>query len=140
MMVKQWYQRRVRGIICFPTSIPSKQTTFISSVYCLLFIFAVQYIQSLEINYNHIQARMSQPALVRSLYRQFLREGNKFSTYNFREYTKRRVRDGFRENAKETDPQKLEALIKRAKDDLDLVKRQVAVHALYANRKLVVEG
>ncbi|KAG1435803.1 hypothetical protein G6F56_013828 [Rhizopus delemar] len=75
-----------------------------------------------------------------SLYRQFIRHGNKFASYNFRDYAIRRSRDGFRANMNETNPEKLTALIEKAKNDLIAVKRQAAISQMYTKGEhLVVE-
>ncbi|CEI96528.1 hypothetical protein G6F70_007280 [Rhizopus microsporus] len=77
---------------------------------------------------------------VLSLYRQFLRHGKKFASYNFRDYTIRRSKDGFRANMNETDPEKITALLEKAKHDLDVVKRQAAISQMYTRGEhLVVE-
>ncbi|EIE90903.1 hypothetical protein G6F46_003462 [Rhizopus delemar] len=77
---------------------------------------------------------------VLSLYRQFLRYGNKFASYNFRDYTIRRSRDGFRANMNETNPEKLAALIEKAKYDLAALKRQATISQMYTKGEhLVVE-
>lgn len=86
---------------------------------------------------------MANPAVqseVLALYRDFMRYGRKFPTYNFRDYTIRRARDAFKAHAGETDPDKIQALIQKAKQDLEVVKRQVIVGSLYTHgQKLVVE-
>ncbi|KAL6048930.1 LYR motif-containing protein 4 [Balamuthia mandrillaris] len=76
---------------------------------------------------------------VLSLYKQFLRNATKFSNYNFREYTKRRAREGFEENRAVTDPKQLEQLVFRARQDLQVVERQATISHMYGSRKLVVE-
>ncbi|KAI7876942.1 hypothetical protein K492DRAFT_172085 [Lichtheimia hyalospora FSU 10163] len=77
---------------------------------------------------------------VLSLYRNFLRYGNKFSSYNFRDYAVRRSRDAFRANANEADPEKIAAMISKAEKELEIVKRQALISTLYTTgEKLVVE-
>ncbi|KAG0173341.1 hypothetical protein DFQ28_008775 [Apophysomyces sp. BC1034] len=79
-------------------------------------------------------------AQVLSLYREFFRHGNKFASYNFRDYALRRSRDGFRANAAETDPAKIAQHIERAQQDLAVLKRQAAISSLYTTgEKLVIE-
>ncbi|KAI9261107.1 hypothetical protein BY458DRAFT_515865 [Sporodiniella umbellata] len=75
-----------------------------------------------------------------SLYRQFIRHGNRFASYNFRDYTIRRSRDGFRAHMNETHPEKIAALIEKAKEDLIVLKRQAAISQMYTKGEhLVVE-
>jgi LYR motif-containing protein 4 len=74
-----------------------------------------------------------------SLYRSLLRTGAQFSQYNFREYARRRTRDAFREHKNETDPQRLQDLVNRAINDLQMMKRQTAISKMYNMDKLVVE-
>ncbi|KAI8981866.1 hypothetical protein BDF20DRAFT_817350 [Mycotypha africana] len=87
---------------------------------------------------------MSTPATsqkVLSLYRQFIRHGNKFATYNFREYTLRRSHDAFRANMKETSPEKISEFIAKAENDLAVVKRQSAISQMFSSGDpLVVEA
>lgn len=75
-----------------------------------------------------------------SLYRQFLRSGNKFGAYNFRDYAIRRARDGFRSHMNETNPEKIAAFINKAEQDLKVVQRQSAISTMFnSGEKLVVE-
>ena len=74
-----------------------------------------------------------------SLYRSLLRTGAQFSQYNFREYARRRTRDAFREHMNETDSQRIQDLVNRAINDLQMMKRQSAISKMYNMDKLVVE-
>lgn len=77
---------------------------------------------------------------VLSLYRSFIRHGNKFAAYNFRDYTLRRSRDAFRANMNETSPEKIAAFIEKAETDLAVVRRQAAISQMYSTGEhLVVE-
>ncbi|KAI9249460.1 hypothetical protein BDA99DRAFT_523866 [Phascolomyces articulosus] len=79
-------------------------------------------------------------AQVLSLYRDFMRYGNKLAAYNFRSYAIRRSRDGFRAHANESDATKIASLINKAKQDLEMVKRQAIISSLYTSgQKLVIE-
>ncbi|EHK17175.1 uncharacterized protein TRIVIDRAFT_41665 [Trichoderma virens Gv29-8] len=80
------------------------------------------------------------PQQARSLYRQLLRQGNEFSSYNFREYAKRRTRDAFRENAAVEDPRKIQELIQKGLKELQTMKRQTVIGQFYKLDRLVVEG
>ncbi|KAJ9573695.1 hypothetical protein L9F63_008908 [Diploptera punctata] len=73
------------------------------------------------------------------LYKTLLRESQKFHSYNFRLYALRRIRDEFRENKSLTDSAKISEAIKKASDNLEIVKRQVVVGNLYTAEKLVIE-
>jgi hypothetical protein len=77
--------------------------------------------------------------VVLSLYRSLLRTGAQFSQYNFREYARRRTHDAFREHMNETDPQRIQDLVNRAINDLQMMKRQTAISKMYNMDKLVVE-
>ncbi|PVI02316.1 hypothetical protein DM02DRAFT_589658 [Periconia macrospinosa] len=80
------------------------------------------------------------PYQVRSLYRSLLRQGSQFAAYNFREYAKRRTRDGFREHQKEGDERRIQELIQRGLKDLQMMKRQTVVSQFFQMDRLVVEG
>ncbi|CAO3594475.1 unnamed protein product [Absidia cylindrospora] len=76
-----------------------------------------------------------------SLYRDLLRHGNKFSSYNFRAYAVRRSKDAFRAHQNETDPAVITQLLKKGESDLQVVKRQAAISNLYTTGDhLVVEN
>lgn len=84
---------------------------------------------------------MSTSTKVLSLYRNFIRHGNKFSSYNFRDYTLRRSRDAFRSNMNETSSDKIASFITKAEQELAVVKRQAAISQMYTNGEhLVVEA
>lgn len=73
------------------------------------------------------------------LYRNLLRESSKFQNYNFREYALRRVRYSFQQHKNEGDASKIQEFVKCAEENLQLIKRQVAVGKLYMDPPLVVE-
>jgi len=76
---------------------------------------------------------------VLSLYRELMRESNKFEAYIYRKYFLRRVRDAFRENKNITDETSIENLIRDGQKNLAIIKRQVIINDLYKTDKLVVE-
>ncbi|CAN8100613.1 unnamed protein product [Discula destructiva] len=80
------------------------------------------------------------PHQVRSLYRQLLRQGEQFASYNFREYAKRRTRDAFRENKAVDDPRQIQELVQKGLKELQMMKRQTVVSQFYQLDRLVVEG
>ncbi|XP_059145891.1 LYR motif-containing protein 4-like [Physella acuta] len=74
-----------------------------------------------------------------SLYKQLLRESNKLSDYNFRMYALRRTKDAFKENKAETNVTKIQDLVAKAKENLDILKRQALISHLFGSNKLVIE-
>ncbi|XP_074204147.1 LYR motif-containing protein 4 isoform X1 [Camelus bactrianus] len=69
----------------------------------------------------------SSRAQVLDLYRAMLRESKHFSAYNYRTYAIRRIRDAFRENKNVKDPVEIQALVNKAKRDLEIIRRQADV-------------
>ncbi|CAB3361143.1 Hypothetical predicted protein [Cloeon dipterum] len=59
------------------------------------------------------------------LFKDLMREGQKFDGYNFRNYAARRTRDAFKENKQLSDQSVIEKEIKFGQQQLDLIKRQV---------------
>ncbi|OTA58611.1 hypothetical protein K449DRAFT_385590 [Hypoxylon sp. EC38] len=80
------------------------------------------------------------PQQARSLYRQLLRQGEQFQSYNFREYAKRRTRDAFREHLNQQDPREIQSLIQKGLKELQVMKRQTVISKFYQLDRLVVEG
>ncbi|XKL60797.1 hypothetical protein PGB90_007854 [Kerria lacca] len=78
--------------------------------------------------------------LILKLYKSLLREGNKFSSYNFRMYALRRIRSRFKEEKIVKDPVKVELCYKEGLKNLDIIKRQVIINDLYKPEKLVLEN
>ncbi|XP_068204520.1 LYR motif-containing protein 4-like [Palaemon carinicauda] len=75
---------------------------------------------------------------VLSLYKALLRESRKFSGYNYREYAMRRIKDGFREG-KSLVGEEQQRQLQRARESLEIVKRQVVIGSLYGHPDLVIE-
>ncbi|XP_006141303.1 LYR motif-containing protein 4 isoform X1 [Tupaia chinensis] len=82
----------------------------------------------------------SSRAQVLDLYRAMLRESKHFSSYNYRTYAVRRIRDAFRENKNVKDPVEIQALVSKAKRDLEIIRRQVYIGQLYSTDKLIIEN
>lgn len=82
---------------------------------------------------------MSHRATVLSLYRQFIKESSKFTSYNFRDYAKNRIHHEFELNKTITDPAKITSLIAKGQKDLESLKRQVLISSLYPIGKNVLE-
>uniref|UniRef100_A0A182ILR3 Complex 1 LYR protein domain-containing protein n=1 Tax=Anopheles atroparvus TaxID=41427 RepID=A0A182ILR3_ANOAO len=77
---------------------------------------------------------------VLSLYKQMLRESQKFDSYNYRMYALRRIRDAFRDNKTLTDSASIADSLSYAMKNLAIIKRQTIVGQLYqAPDKLVIE-
>lgn len=74
-----------------------------------------------------------------SLYKALLRESEKFTSYNYREYALRRVRDGFRKAKSLTSEADQKQELEVAKESLEIIKRQVVIGNLYRPRTLVIE-
>lgn len=78
-------------------------------------------------------------AAVRQLYRQLLREAERFPQYNYRQYALRRIRDEF-ERRKDLEADKAPELLARGREELERLRRMTTVASLYAHDKLVIEG
>ncbi|KAL4635387.1 LYR motif-containing protein 4 [Arapaima gigas] len=76
---------------------------------------------------------------VLSLYRMLLKESSKFSSYNYRTYALRRVRDAFKDNKNVDDPTTVEQLLQKARENLAIIQRQVSIGKLYSAQRTVVE-
>lgn len=76
---------------------------------------------------------------VLKLYKHMLEKACKFDNYNFREYSKRRIRYGFKESKNESDPEKILTLYNSAVNDLGMLERQTAISQMFTFEKLVVE-
>lgn len=77
---------------------------------------------------------------VLSLYKVMLRESEKFVDLNYRSYAMRRVKDGFRSNARLVEESKIKETVSNAKENLEIIKRQTTVGQLFGqNRQLSVE-
>ncbi|XP_029954966.1 LYR motif-containing protein 4 [Salarias fasciatus] len=74
-----------------------------------------------------------------SLYRNMLKESQKFPSYNYRTYALRRVRDAFRDNRNVEDPKIVDTLMEEGRQTLALIQRQVSIGKMYAAQKIVVE-
>ncbi|XP_043575435.1 LYR motif-containing protein 4-like isoform X1 [Chiloscyllium plagiosum] len=61
---------------------------------------------------------------VLSLYRRMLKESKKFTTYNYRTFALRRIKDAFRENKNVTNPDVIQQLIETANANLEIIRRQ----------------
>ena len=78
-------------------------------------------------------------AAVRQLYRQLLREAERFPQYNYRQYAMRRIRDEF-ERRKDMEASKIPELLAKGRGELERLRRMTSVASLYAHDKLIIEG
>ncbi|RMJ23960.1 hypothetical protein PHISP_05175 [Aspergillus sp. HF37] len=76
----------------------------------------------------------------RSLFRSLLRHSSQFSNYNFREYARRRAKDGFRQHQHESEDRRVQELMQEGLQGLRMMKRQTIISQFYQLDKLVVEG
>ncbi|XP_027729057.1 LYR motif-containing protein 4 isoform X4 [Vombatus ursinus] len=67
----------------------------------------------------------SSRAQVLDLYRVMLRESGKFTSYNYRTYAIRRIREAFRENKNVKDSAQIQMLVNKAKRNLEIIRRQL---------------
>lgn len=68
-----------------------------------------------------------------------LKASNRFASYNFREYGLRRTREEFRKNKAEQNPTNVAAMMKSAKENLEMLERQSLINSLYSKQKSVLE-
>ena len=73
-------------------------------------------------------------------YRRLMRLSCRFTLYNYREYSKRRVRDGFRGNRHVTDAAALSRLHAEAASSVGLLRRQTQLSEMYRTDRLVLES
>jgi len=73
-----------------------------------------------------------------TLYRRLLKAGNKFSSYNFREYAKRRIREEFRNKHYVSSKEQIEDLLKFGQEQLKMLERQSIINSIYANDDLII--
>lgn len=76
---------------------------------------------------------------LRKLYRQLVREAERFPQYNYRMYALRKIKDEFagRSNLQGTE---LEHFLQAGQGELERLRRMTAVAALYAKDSLVIEA
>ncbi|CAH2284248.1 LYR motif-containing 4 isoform X1 [Pelobates cultripes] len=77
---------------------------------------------------------------VLALYKTMLRESERFSSYNYRTYAIRRIRDAFREKKNVDDFHEIQTLVHRANENLEVIKRQVIIGQMYSTEKLIIES
>ena len=75
---------------------------------------------------------------VLALYRQLLREAERFPQYNYRMYALRKIRNEF-ESRNSMSESRIPELLERGKQELERLRRMTTVASLYAHDKLVIE-
>jgi len=75
-----------------------------------------------------------------TLYRRLLRTANCFAAYNFRDYSRRRIRDAFLEHQHERDSEAIAQLLRSGEEQLAMLQRQVVLSSMYRVDPLVVES
>eukprot|EP01083_Nonionella_stella_P009936 28426_1 len=68
-----------------------------------------------------------------SVYRKLLKTANGFPDLNFRDYTIRTTRNGFRNHIQESDPVKIRSFYDYALSQLALVERQTTISRMYSH-------
>lgn len=68
-----------------------------------------------------------------------MKTSKQFEQYNFREYSKRRVKEGFKENKNLKDKEKVQEFLEFAKDQLGVLERQSQMSKFYKTLPLVIE-
>ncbi|CAG7673155.1 unnamed protein product [Allacma fusca] len=88
-----------------------------------------------DIRLYPLLSSMSRNLEVLRLYKNLMRESQKFESYNFRSYAIRRIRDAFKANKSEVDVDVINAQVKDGLASLDVIRRQVIVSQLYQSPK-----
>lgn len=73
------------------------------------------------------------------LYKQLLVNAYKFDNYNFREYSKRRIHDAFKQHKALTDEEQITNFFNEGINNLAMLKRQSTISQMFTFEKLVVE-
>lgn len=81
---------------------------------------------------------MIKSAQVTTLYRHSLRAGLGFVDVNFRHYSWRVLRDRYRQNRNETDPQRIAQLYELGVKNLGVIQRQSVINRMYASHESVL--
>ena len=77
----------------------------------------------------------SSAKIVLSLYKSMVRESQKFVDFNYRCYAIRRIKDSFKSNAQVTDQVLIDKKIDLAKQNLQLIQRQVTIGQLFGSKQ-----
>lgn len=74
------------------------------------------------------------------LYRDMMRLARQQTSYNYREYARRRIRDAFRASANEAVAERRAEMRERGAAECRVLRRAVALQRLYPAPKLVVDS
>ncbi|CAG9134181.1 hypothetical protein JYU34_000889 [Plutella xylostella] len=74
------------------------------------------------------------------LYKEMLRESQKFSNYNYRCYAFRRIQDAFKDSKGLTDQKIIRKEMEYAIENLAVIRRQIVIGSIYSSEKLVIEN
>lgn len=80
---------------------------------------------------------LKNPAVLR-LYRELVKEAEKFPQYNYRMYSLRKINDQF-DSKKDLPESSISEFLREGQLELDRMKRMTTVASLYAGDKLIIE-
>lgn len=72
------------------------------------------------------------------LYRTFLKKAKLFKDYNMRSYIERCVKEDFHKYKNEKNPETLEKLLEKAKENLAIIERQGIISQLYQSKPSII--
>jgi len=81
---------------------------------------------------------MTSRLLALSQYRNLLQGANRFKSYEYREYIKRRTKEEFHKHQQETNPKIIQQLLQKAQTQNLIVQRQATINAMYSKDDLVL--
>lgn len=79
-----------------------------------------------------------QHSQVQTIYKQLLKEAERFPQYNYRMYALRKIHDEFA-NCDAATEDKIPSILDKASTELERLKRLTAIASLYSHHKLVIE-
>ena len=91
--------------------------------------------KNVKLNIKIRRMATSSAKIVLSLYKSMVRESQKFVDFNYRCYAIRRIKDSFKSNAQVTDQVLIDKKIDLAKQNLQLIQRQVTIGQLFGSKQ-----
>lgn len=82
---------------------------------------------------------MADAAAGRALFRALMRTSSQFASFNFKHYSRDRVRAEFKLHQHVQDAAKVAELRKTGQDNLAMLRRQTLINSMYAPEPLVLE-